>query len=482
MKLRMPALALSILLGTSLNAQAPPATDAQMIAGRVFVGGHGMRYLTDLTDKFGPRLTGSSNYNHAVDWAVEQFHAMGIQDVRLEPLPLLHTWKRGEGGGRILAPEERPLHIDALGWSPATPPGGVKGTIYVLDDTHPEHIAKQSAAMRDRVVLLDLPKIRAGYRKDSYQRVVNMFAVPALLQQAGAKGLLLTGSQPSEVATATSLGWNGSVSPIPAAFIGMEDADYILRKAKTGVTVEYHYTADVGGPATVNSVVAEIKGSERPDEWILLGAHFDSWDLATGAQDNGAGAAQVLEAARILSSLGKPPRRSIRFALWAGEEEGLLGSRAYVKRHAAELTKCVAVLNTDNGAGDVEGWKTEGRDDLEKALQPFMDQYLAPLGAGKISRELTFDTDHGPFMTAGVPALDMLVDMKQYMEIHHTAGDTIDKVQAVNLNTGTAVLAMTANQLANADQPLGPHLDRAAVEQIIKEKDLDVLLKSLGDW
>lgn len=471
-----------VLLSALLSAQTAPAPEPQEIVGRVFAGGRGMQYLTELTDTFGPRLTGSPNYDAAAEWAVRQFRAMGIQDVRLEPVQLAHTWKRGEGRGRILTPQERPLHIEQLGWSPPTPPGGVKGAVYVLDDVSPENIAGHASDIRNHVVVLNMRKVAAA-RRNSYAPYVNLFKAPELLQRAGAKGVLVAGSLPSAVLGTTAYGWDTSIAALPIAYIAMEDGEYIFRRAKSEqVTLEYSYTSEAGGPATVHSVVAEIKGREKPDEWILLGAHLDSWDLATGAQDNGAGSAQVLEAARILSSLEKRPSRSIRFALWAGEEEGLLGSRAYVKQHAAELARCVAVLNTDNGAGAVEGWKTEGRDDLEKALQPFADEYLAPLGAGKVSKELTYDTDHGPFMAIGVPALDMLVDMKAYMEVHHNAGDTLDKVKPANLNTGTAVLTITANHLANADAPLGRRLERAEVETILKTRQLDVFLKSLGDW
>lgn len=471
------------VLTASLWAQTPSAPEAQVIAGRVFENGHTMQYLTDLTDKFGPRLTGSANYNAAAQWAADQFRAMGIKDVRLEPFTLKNTWKRGTATGRILTPEVRPLHIEPLGWSPATPAGGIKGPIFTLDDVSSENIQKHQVDIRDHVVLLNTRKILAGAKEDSYKPWINLFAAPKLLAEAGARGVLLAGSRPSEVLNTTSLDWDAGIAPLPVAFIGKEDADYLFRITKAQpVSVEYQYSVEIGGPAQVNNVVAEIKGSEKPDEWIILGAHLDSWDFATGAQDNGAGTAQVLEAARILSSLGKAPRRSIRFALWAGEEEGLLGSSAYAKQHAAELAKCMAVLNTDNGAGEVHGWKTQGREDLVKALQPFSDQYLAPLGADEITTELTYDTDHGPFMLAGVPALDMLVDMKQYMEVHHNAGDTLDKVKQVNLNIGTAVLTLTANELANAEKPLGPHIDRKAVENLLKPKDLDQYLKTIGEW
>lgn len=466
--------------GQAIQKSVSPAAEA--ISSRVFVGGHTMQYLTEMTDRFGPRLTGSENYMNAAKWAVDQFRAMGIKDVKLETFQLAHTWKRGEATGKILTPVERPLHIEALGWSPSTPSGGVKGAVYVMDDFSAENIKQHQPEIRDHVVLLNLKKLLAA-AENSYKPYIEFQDAPALLHEAGAKAIMGSGSRPSEVIGTTSLGWNAEITVLPAAFIGKEDSDYLMRMAKTQpVTVEFQYASQVGGAMPVPNVIAEIRGSEKPDEWIILGAHLDSWDFATGAQDNGAGTAQVLEAARLISSLGKAPKRSIRFALWGGEEEGLLGSRAYAKQHASEMAKCVAALNTDNGTGEVQGWKVEGRDDLEKALQSFANETLAPFGAGEVSKEITYDTDHGPFMLAGVPAFDMLVDMKAYMEIRHNAGDTLDKVNVRNLNIGSAVLALTANYIANADQPIGRHLDREAVGKIIKEKDLDQFLHSVGDW
>ena len=171
--------------------------------------------------------------------------------------------------------------------------------------------------------------------------------------------------------------------------------------------------------------------SEEPEEWILIGAHFDSWDFGTGAEDNGTGSVAVLEVARAIAALGKPPRRSIRFALWGGEEQGILGSYAYVQEHLSEMGKCVAVLNTDNGPGHPKGWKVEGRKDLKAALQPLSDSLLKDLGAADISMEFTYDTDHGPFVLQGVPALDQEVDDILYGELHHKPADTYDKVDKI---------------------------------------------------
>ena len=152
----------------------------------------------------------------------------------------------------------------------------------------------------------------------------------------------------------------------------MEDAKMIQRQLERGpVTVHLTIENKTSGETTVNNVVAEIRGRERPDEWILIGAHLDSWDFGTGAEDNGTGAVTVLEVARALMASGKTPRRSVRFALWGGEEQGLLGSHAYSQAHKKDLAECIAVLNTDNGSGHPKGWKVEGRADLKRDLQPW---------------------------------------------------------------------------------------------------------------
>ena len=177
----------------------------------------------------------------------------------------------------------------------------------------------------------------------------------------------------------------------------------------------------------------------------------------------------------------QPPRRSIRFALWGGEEQGLLGSEAYVRAHASELKSCVAALNTDNGAGHPKGWKYEGREDVKAGLEP-LGELLSGLGGEQFSEETTFDTDHGHFMIAGVPALDMLVEMEHYEEVHHKASDTLDKVDEHDLAAGAALLAVTAYAIAEQPEPIAPHIDHKAVADILKKAGLDGFLTSVGVW
>jgi len=252
--------------------------------------------------------------------------------------------------------------------------------------------------------------------------------------------------------------------------------------AKGPVTIEFAYENRVSGPTEVHNVIAEIPGREKPDEWIIIGAHLDSWDYGTGAQDNGTGSVMVMEAARAMAALGQAPRRSIRFALWGGEEQGLLGSAAYVRAHSSELSKCIAVVNTDNGAGHPKGWKVEGRDDLHTAMKDISQTLLAGLGGGGLSKEATFDTDHGHFMLEGIPALDLWVEMEGYGKVHHKPSDTIDKVDAHNLAVDTAIVAVTAYVIAERAAPIAPHIDRAAVSMILKKANIEGFLKAVGVW
>jgi Zn-dependent M28 family amino/carboxypeptidase len=172
----------------------------------------------------------------------------------------------------------------------------------------------------------------------------------------------------------------------------------------------------------------------------------------------------------------------VRFALWGGEEEGLLGSYAYTQSHKKELSKCVAVLNTDNGAGHPKGWKVEGRADLKQAMQPWSDALLKNLSGGELSMEATYDTDHGPFMLEGIPALDQWVDLTRYMEVHHKASDTLDKVDALDFKAGEAIVAVTAWAIAESDKPIAPHLDHEAVGEILKSTKLEDMVANAGVW
>lgn len=449
------------------------------IAGSVLVGGHSMEYLRELTDQFGQRLTGTSGHRKAAEWAAEQFRAAGITNVKLETFTIPNGWERGAARGRFVAPVERPLHFESLGWTPPTPAGGVKAEVTVVRDISPEALNAQADKLKNQIVLIDFASAMGGAGKKGLKYLRASYPI---FKDAGAQAVLLPDRENNNVLNTSVGGWDCHTAPLPVVRVGMEDSKLIFRLLEKGpVTLELNIENRVTGPTEAINVIAELPGREKTDEWLLVGAHLDAWDFGTGAQDNGSGCATVLETARVLASLGQPPRRTIRFALWSGEEQGLLGSFAYVKAHSAELDHCVMVLNNDNGPGHPQGWKVEGRDDLKNALKP-ISSLLTGLDGGGISSEFTFDTDHGPFALEGVPTLDQWVDFTHYMEVHHKASDTLDKVDAHNLALGTAIMAVTTYAIAEKPERLVPRLNHDAVEEILKKEDMLTILKDFGRW
>jgi len=475
---------LAIALVVVFCCAAGPVPDVEQVTNRLATSillGPSMKTLGELTDQFGGRLTGSPAYQRAAEWAAERFRSYGIQNVRLEAFTIANGWERGSAHGELLSPVRRSLHVESIGWGPSTPDGGIQAEVIQISDVAPEALKNSADKIKGRIVLLDTAKIYAeGYRKAS-GKLRKSYPV---LKQEGALAVILPDRESNNVINAHSTGWHAELTPLPLAQLGMEDAKLIaglLDNPGTPVKLDLELHNKTTGRTQVNNVIAEIRGSEHPEEWILIGAHLDSWDFGTGAQDNGTGTVMVLEAARAIASLGQAPRRSIRFALWGGEEEGLLGSYAYTQMHTSELDKCIAVLNTDNGAGHPKGWKVEGRQDLVSAMTP-LSESLKELSGDHLSMDTTYDTDHGPFMLHGIPSLDLEVDMSHYMEVHHKSSDTLDKVDPLFLRADGAIVAVTAYQVAQAQKPLASHIDHAAVGEILKKAELDEILTDAGVW
>jgi len=458
-------------------ADVKPVTDR--LAASIY-SGPAMSTLAELADGIGGRVTGSPAYVQATEWAAAKFRSYGIENVRLEPFTIEAGWQRGTASGAMLAPLARRLTVASVGWTPSTPAGGVEGAVVLVEDPSVETLRLRADELRGKIVFLDTGKIVGD---DIAKGLAKLDAAWPEFESAGVLAVLAPDREKSNVLNAHDSSWGARLLPLPIAGVGMEDGELIQRELKRG-PVQVHLTVEnkTSGETTVNNVVAEIRGRERPDEWILIGAHLDSWDFGTGAEDDGAGAVSVLEVARAMMALGKPPRRSVRFVLWGGEEQGMLGSYAYTQAHKKELGKCVAVLNDDNGAGHPKGWKVEGRADLKQAMQPWSDGLLKDLSGGDLSMDISYDTDHGPFMLQGIPALDLWVDMTKYFEIHHKASDTFDKVDPLDLKAGAAILAATAWAIAESDKPIAPHIGRAAVREILRNAKLEDLVTYVGTW
>jgi carboxypeptidase Q len=405
------------------------------------LNGRAYQYATELTD-MGARLTGSAGYVRAAVWALRQFDAARIAPARREPFTLNRAWERERPArGRLVAPIQQPLVIASLGWVPSTPDGGIDADLAIAS----VRTGFDPAAVRGRIVLVD------GEDGGDFER---------RLAAAGAAALLFQDGDADNHLAARVRRFGGSIAPLPAAVVSRDDGALIRRLAQSGsvrLTIEWRNRIS-DGPVAVDNIVAELRGRERPEEWILVGAHLDSWDFATGAQDNAAGVAMVLEAARTIAALGRPPKRSIRFALWGGEEQGLLGSAAYVQAHRDELDRALAIHNVDGGTGRIVGWTAPGREDVQAALRQMARVLLHDLDAASIdtSTAYAFDSDGGSFLREGIPVLDLNVDASRYEEIHHKASDTLDRVDARNLAIGAAAVAVTAYAIADGPGRLAP--------------------------
>jgi hypothetical protein len=460
---------LTSLIPTIAHAQMPVSTETRAhiadLIGDIMVNGQAYEYDRQLVDTIGPRLTGSENYVHAVAWAQEKFRSLGLTNVHTESFTMPATWEpEAPATGRIIAPRIQQLHIYSMGWSPSTPTSGIKGSVTYLKSMTVDGVEAQKDGLAGNIVLID---------KKSYEdQPAFSVMVKAIdrLSKLGPKALLLAGG-PNGTESATSLTADGSILPFPAAEIGAEDTSLIKRMLDHGpVTVEFAFKNRIRKNVKVDNVVAEIPGRELPNEVVIVAGHLDSWHPATGAQDNGTGVATVLDVARAIKASGHPPRRSVRFLLFGGEEQGILGSTAYVRQHRNDMAAIDCVLISDTGAQRAKGWYVMGREDEKEALRN-VEPLLTGLGSGDTtpSVEFLFQTDHISFDLLGVPTLVLWNDVDKYFKLHHKASDSFDSVNQADLNQGVATTAATAYAIADSGQLFAPHQSPAQVEEWLKK-------------
>ena len=405
--------------------------------------GQALDYATDLTRTIGARVSGSAAYQRSADWAAEQFRSAGLTRVALESFDIPHAWERDRRGrGRITFPVDRPLTIESFGWSPSLPDEGIEADVIAGG----QDLGASPGRAQGRIVL-----VTGLFRRDFDRK----------LKDAGALALLFPDSNADNDISARVRAFGGEIAALPTASVSAAGAELIRELLQRGgrVRMNLAFTNRIsGGPVPMPNVIAELPGRELPDDFIVVGAHLDSWDFATGAQDNATGVAMVLEAARAIVALHRPPRRTIRFALWGAEEQGLIGSAAYVRAHEHELDHCVAALNADAGTGRIIGWTTPGRDDVLAAVRDLSRVLLADLHADTVDKRMqwAFDSDGGPFIREGIPTLDMNADDGPYDLVHHKSTDTIDRVNPRNLAVGAAMVAVTAYAVADSPGRIGP--------------------------
>lgn len=437
--------------------------------------------LRRLTDEIGGRVTGSPEMAKAVEWGVAAFRAANI-DVHTEKYTLPVTWSEGDTRLELLCSVKFPIRLRSTGWSPATPPGGIDASVIDVGYGTEDDFAKVPTTLKGAILLVhsDIGSTWADLFNE-YLRP------PAIIEHAvkgGAVAILWMGARERLLLYRHTNSLTGAIDKIPQAVLAREDAMRLARTVATNpgkVRVHFEMPNKISGPLEQQNVVGEIRGYEKPDEVVVLGAHLDSWELGTGALDNGCNAALVIEAARALKATGLLPRRTIRFVLFSGEEQGTIGSYEYVKAHRAELDKVRAMITFDAGIGRVTGYSLGGRRDTEAGVR----EVLKPLeswGANNHTYDASFGTDNFDFLLEGVPTLVANQEEANYLPNYHAASDTFDKVDMRELKLHTVLAALMAWGIADRTEPIGKRLTRSEIEMQMKETGLDQQMKALDYW
>ena len=395
--------------------------------------------LGNLVDGFGHRLSGSASLEAAIDWILTQMRGDSLQNVRGERVMVPH-WVRGTESADLVKPRPMRLHLLGLGGSIATPKGGITAPVLVVSSF--DELTRRASEARGKIVLFDAPfttySETVRYRVGGASAAARVGAVACLIRSVASFSIR---SPHTGV-----MHYDSTAARIPAAALSVEDAMLLHRfqDRKQPVVVTLRMSARTLPDAPSRNVVAEVVGRERPDEVVVLGGHIDSWDVGQGAMDDGGGAVAAWEAVHLIHRLGLRPRRTIRVVLWTNEENGGKGSAAYRDKHADELDTHVLAMESDNGAFTPHGFRFTGSDAGWTRAQEIA-ALLAPIGAGKVSREQEApEADIEPLVARGVPGVGLDVEGTRYFWYHHSEGDTLDKLDPADVARCVATMAVMA--------------------------------------
>ncbi len=457
----------SSLLIVSHTALAAPANDPATLAQiRDSAMKQDWAYdrLADMTDLIGPRLSGSAGAAAAVDQVAYAMRKIGAK-VTLQPVKVPH-WVRGEEKAQLVDYTGRPSGItqkvvlSALGGSGATPADGLTAPVIVVRDF--DELTARKAEVKGAIVLFDVAfddeMAKGGQAGRAYGRGSNYRTNgPRLAQELGAVGALVRsvgGADFRLTHTGATILVDGK--RIPAAAVTAEDAMLIARLSKRG-PVKMHLTLTPQNLPDADSynVIADLPGTDKPEEVVIVSGHLDSWDLATGAHDDGAGVAAAMAVIDTLKKLNLKPRRTIRVIAWMNEENGTRGGRGYFDMNQQKMEQHFAAIESDNGAGRPLGFMGSVRPSMVKYFAP-LQKSLDQIGAGVFDRrDAAAGSDIAPLERAGVPSFQPLVDFTTYFNYHHTPADTLDKVDPVELKRQVAVMTSLTWYLANMDENIG---------------------------
>lgn len=449
------ALGASIPLHAQVSAVAAYKTTADKIMKAAVADSSAYDRLGRLVDGFGHRLSGSASLEKAIDWVLAEMKKDGLSNPRTEPVKVPH-WVRGNESVELISPRRMQLPMLGLGGSIGTPKAGITAPVLVVSSF--EELEQRKAEAKGKIVLFDAPFTEYGttglYRRTGAIAGAKAGAIAILIRSIGPYGIRSphTGN----------MRYDSTVTRIPAAALAMEDAMMLHRMQDRGekVVVKLSMEAKTLPDADSRNVMAEIVGSEKPEEVVVLGGHIDSWDVGQGAMDDGGGVVAAWEAVRLIQRLGLKPRRTIRVVGWTNEENGTKGGIAYRDARGADVGKHVLAIESDGGVFSPRGFSV-GASPEAFAIVKEIGKLLGPIGADSVNNE-GGEADIGPLMERGVPGVGLLVDDTRYFWYHHTNGDTLDKLDPAEVARCVAAMAVLAYVAADLPEriPLGAPVNR----------------------
>ena len=478
------AIVLMLMLATLFAATARAGdltADVRHLTGSILGKTPTMSDLRELTDRIGGRISGTPACDRAIDWAAAKFRAAAVGGVTLEPFTMAVAWAPRSIEGSVLAPAGFPLRLAAAPGTAGTPSGRpVEASLVDVADGSPEAFAALGALGKGAIALVHNPEMKS--LGDLFAEYMRSAGILKSARAAGFAVVLLESSRPRGLLYRHPMTVNGTVDPLPVAVVAREQAQRLARLLVDGpVRVRLAIDNAVLTNVPSRNVIAEIAGSDKKDEIVLVGAHLDAWDLGTGANDNGVSCVEIIDLARQIAASGLKPRRTIRFALFTGEEQGMLGSGAYVERHIAEMDRHVAAVIYDIGSGRLSGMYLNGREDVRGPVETALGR-VASLGPFVQSIEALDGTDNFYFLLAGVPNLVGMQDAAPYLPDYHAESDTFDKVDEREAKAAEAALAGVVWELANREERVGKRQSRAEVDALIQATHLDEQMKAFGQW
>ncbi len=417
--------------------------------------------LESLTTEVGARMAGTPQDALAVKWGVEKFKALGFDKVWTEPVEF-PTWIRAEESAQIIAPFKHELKISALGMSVSTPKEGIEAEVIHFKSIE-DLIRSPENSAKGKIVFISrkMERFRDGKGYGPAVRGRKDGAVEAAKKGALAVVIRSIGTDTHRLPHTGLMQYQDDVNKIPAAALSNPDADQLVRvfQRQLPVMMKLQINSGPGPVYTSQNVIGEMTGSVYPDEKVIIGGHLDSWDLGTGAVDDGAGVAITMAAAKIIGDSPYRPKRTVRVVLWANEEQGLLGAVAYAKKHQNDLKNHVTGAESDFGAGKIYAFASNVAPDNLPTVEK-MAKLMAPLGIEYLNNQAGPGPDLIPMYHLGMSVFSLRQDGTDYFDLHHTGDDTLDKVKPENLAQNTAAYVVFAYIAANSEQKISRQHDK----------------------